>query len=397
MSRILTRTTSHTRSDTSDRPRREHIPKKREFTLLMPPPPGNNSPPPVYQFHEDLAHETLPKVTDYPPDRVIVTPSLPEVIERLRAIRAANGHFAETPPQTPGVSGHGGVPLGRKPRSAPGHSRKGHPTFAAPPVPRPGYGAVGGRSSNRLQALREEAPIRPKSVSDLMGLARPSGSSSVSLTSLKDSTERVPSPAPTLALPEYAKGKGKGKGCWWLDVSCPGWEDLRDIGELLSLHPLTLEDVLQQDPREKLDTFERLGYYFVVVRALDEEYFKYTPGATPTTSLTAIGAAKGTPTGSPALHPDSVGLSEKKEHDPEREKQSKREGRRRGWGMGRAAGRFASKTGEKVEIIEDHPGREGLEGLGVGGLNVYLAVFADGIVSVSLRLDRLKVTCARAD
>ena len=40
----------------------------------------------------------------------------------------------------------------------------------------------------------------------------------------------------------------------------------------------------------------------------------------------------------------------------------------------------------RVEIVEDRPGKEGLEGVGVGGLNVYLAVFPDGVVSVSYRI-----------
>jgi magnesium transporter len=125
--------------------------------------------------------------------------------------------------------------------------------------------------------------------------------------------------------------------------------------------------VLQQDPREKFDTFDRLGYYFVVVRALDEGYFKYTPGST-----TLVGAGEkvviNTPTSSPTLSANS---------------DKTKEGRRRGWGMGRASGKMASKVGEKVEIVEDNPGKEGLEGVGVGALNIYLVVFADGIVSVS--------------
>ncbi|KAF8340419.1 uncharacterized protein EI90DRAFT_3116975 [Cantharellus anzutake] len=56
---------------------------------------------------------------------------------------------------------------------------------------------------------------------------------------------------------------------WWLDVASPTWEDMRMLGTLLHLHPLTLEDILQQDPREKVEFFPRLGYYFVVIRCLD--------------------------------------------------------------------------------------------------------------------------------
>jgi magnesium transporter len=113
--------------------------------------------------------------------------------------------------------------------------------------------------------------------------------------------------------------------------------------------------------------FEKLGYYFVVVRALDESYFKYTPGS-PNNSMPTMAQ----PTPSVQASPD-----------PAEQSAAKKEGRRRGWGMGRAVGKLASRTDEKVEIVEDNPGKEGLEGVGVGAVNVYLVVFADGIVSVS--------------
>ncbi|OBZ79405.1 Magnesium transporter ALR1 [Grifola frondosa] len=58
---------------------------------------------------------------------------------------------------------------------------------------------------------------------------------------------------------------------WWLDVSSPTWEDMCAIGKLLHLHPLTLEDILQQDPREKLELFPKLGYYFISFRAIESQ------------------------------------------------------------------------------------------------------------------------------
>lgn len=41
------------------------------------------------------------------------------------------------------------------------------------------------------------------------------------------------------------------------------------LPQLLHLHPLTLEDILQQEPREKLDLFQKLGYYFISFRAIE--------------------------------------------------------------------------------------------------------------------------------
>ncbi|KAF9237322.1 hypothetical protein BU15DRAFT_48851 [Melanogaster broomeanus] len=59
------------------------------------------------------------------------------------------------------------------------------------------------------------------------------------------------------------------KASWWLDVANPTWDDMRSIGKLLHLHPLTLEDILQQDTREKLELFPKLGYHFIVFRAIE--------------------------------------------------------------------------------------------------------------------------------
>ncbi|KAJ7244760.1 hypothetical protein B0H12DRAFT_1128650 [Mycena haematopus] len=80
-----------------------------------------------------------------------------------------------------------------------------------------------------------------------------------------------------------AEGQRKGKGkegqvtkrspsmpkAWFLDVSSPTWDDMRAIGKLLHLHPLTLEDILTKEPREKLERFPKLGYYFISFRAIE--------------------------------------------------------------------------------------------------------------------------------
>lgn len=76
----------------------------------------------------------------------------------------------------------------------------------------------------------------------------------------------------------------KPRQAWWLDVASPSWEDMKTLGrvsgsllpsegqansaQLLHIHPLTLEDTLQQEPREKFEFFPKLGYYFIVFRAL---------------------------------------------------------------------------------------------------------------------------------
>ncbi|KII93749.1 hypothetical protein PLICRDRAFT_403555 [Plicaturopsis crispa FD-325 SS-3] len=82
----------------------------------------------------------------------------------------------------------------------------------------------------------------------------------------------VPSTIPMshAASPTRVEEQPKSPKAWWLDVSSPTWEDMRALGKLLHLHPLTLEDILHQDPREKLDLFPRLGYYFIAFRAVED-------------------------------------------------------------------------------------------------------------------------------
>jgi len=117
-----------------------------------------------------------------------------------------------------------------------------------------------------------------------------------------------------------------------------------------------------------MDTFESLGYYFICARALDESYFKYTPGTSSSPPL--FKRQESTDPNYPTNAPADDGLAKKDRH-------------RAGWGLGKAADMFANQLGrEKVEIIEDNPGKEGLEGVGVGAVNIYLVVFADGVVSV---------------
>jgi Mg2+ and Co2+ transporter CorA len=119
----------------------------------------------------------------------------------------------------------------------------------------------------------------------------------------------------------------------------------------LPLHPLTIEDILHQETREKLESFPALGYYFIVFRALDESYFKYTSTSQPT---------------SPAS--SSSTLDEKRDDGSEEPSPSAEmtQPRQRG----------------RVDIVEGVGGKEGVEGVGVGAVNMYLIVFGDGILSV---------------
>ncbi len=52
----------------------------------------------------------------------------------------------------------------------------------------------------------------------------------------------------------------------WLDVADPSEDDIVAIGDVLGLHPLTLEDVRHRGQRPKVELFE--GYAFVAIRPM---------------------------------------------------------------------------------------------------------------------------------
>ncbi|KAI8371413.1 uncharacterized protein BYT42DRAFT_548286 [Radiomyces spectabilis] len=54
---------------------------------------------------------------------------------------------------------------------------------------------------------------------------------------------------------------------WWVDALCPTEEEMRVLSKTFHIHPLTTEDILAQEPREKVEPFP--NYTFVCFRAFD--------------------------------------------------------------------------------------------------------------------------------
>ncbi|KAK1233036.1 hypothetical protein PQX77_003839 [Marasmius sp. AFHP31] len=102
------------------------------------------------------------------------------------------------------------------------------------------------------------APSRPASFTDLANLLAGGKGKSKEVSDPESSPKR-----PEVSLP-----------AWFLDVASPTWDDMRAIGRLLHLHPLTLEDILQKEPREKLEAFPKLGYSFISFRAVESQTFR---------------------------------------------------------------------------------------------------------------------------
>ncbi|KAK8199734.1 cora family metal ion transporter-like protein [Phyllosticta capitalensis] len=54
-------------------------------------------------------------------------------------------------------------------------------------------------------------------------------------------------------------------GMWWLDMLCPTEEEVFAICKAFGVHPLTREDILTQEAREKVELFKQ--YYFICFRS----------------------------------------------------------------------------------------------------------------------------------
>lgn len=56
---------------------------------------------------------------------------------------------------------------------------------------------------------------------------------------------------------------------WWLDVLCPTEPEMKVIAKAFGIHPLTAEDIMLQEAREKVELFRH--YYFVNYRSFDQD------------------------------------------------------------------------------------------------------------------------------
>lgn len=149
------------------------------------------------------------------------------------------------------------------------------------------------------------------------------------------------------------------KDPWWLDIRCPTYKDMQHLSQHFPLHPLTVEDILKQEQREKVESFERLGYYFVIIRALDENYFRFTKPHTDDSQGDEKAQAMSTP---------EFLESQSRKNVDHRSQFSAPPPQMNG-------GRV------HIEMVKSGQAKEGLEGLAAGSVSLYLVVFSHGVLS----------------
>ncbi|KAM0143830.1 hypothetical protein ACHAP3_001094 [Botrytis cinerea] len=87
-------------------------------------------------------------------------------------------------------------------------------------------------------------------------------------TSHDASPNKSSPPKSTPPLEEKPKRYGD-RPTWWLDVLSPTDAEMKIISKTFGIHPLTAEDILMQEAREKVELFRH--YYFVNYRSFEQD------------------------------------------------------------------------------------------------------------------------------
>ncbi|KAF3220722.1 CorA metal ion transporter [Orbilia oligospora] len=125
-------------------------------------------------------------------------------------------------------------------------------------TPRGGFGRVSGsvRGSEDLSAL------------DGMGTANNSGNFGVPFRQAPTKESQFTNA--TSAAPGAAVSGEEGeRPTWWLDVLSPTKAEMKVFQDAFGIHPLTAEDILMQEPREKVELFR--NYYLVSYRTFEQD------------------------------------------------------------------------------------------------------------------------------
>ncbi|GJJ77328.1 magnesium transporter [Entomortierella parvispora] len=119
------------------------------------------------------------------------------------------------------------------------------------------YGSMSGRTETVLDRTYSLFGERDRSQVPLDDAYRFTLYSTASVTVHAQTLGEIPPRGQTLSSMLQA-------GCFWLDVLAPTDSEIRMLSQVFRIHPLTTEDILMEEGREKCEMF--LNYYFVCFR-----------------------------------------------------------------------------------------------------------------------------------
>ncbi|KAM4055001.1 corA-like Mg2+ transporter protein [Hirsutella rhossiliensis] len=96
------------------------------------------------------------------------------------------------------------------------------------------------------------------------GRATPIGIKSPETGGRREARSDDPYATPTPKPPRFGD-----RPVWWLDIVCPTEAEMKVICKAFGIHPLTAEDIMVQEAREKVELFRH--YYFVNYRTFDQD------------------------------------------------------------------------------------------------------------------------------
>ncbi|GAO19856.1 hypothetical protein UVI_02048980 [Ustilaginoidea virens] len=118
------------------------------------------------------------------------------------------------------------------------------------------------RQPSLADARQGDTASPHKDPADVSRRVSPSG-----LKSPQSSVHPAPPPAPAEAVEKPVRYGDRP--VWWLDVLSPKEAEMKVIAKAFGIHPLTAEDIMLQEAREKVELFRH--YYFVNYRTFDQD------------------------------------------------------------------------------------------------------------------------------
>ncbi|KAL1839167.1 hypothetical protein VTJ49DRAFT_1823 [Mycothermus thermophilus] len=100
-------------------------------------------------------------------------------------------------------------------------------------------------------------------------LRKPSNNGSTKGSSDETTPSRLKTPDPSQTGKPEKPLKYGDRPVWWLDVLSPTEAEMKILSKAFGIHPLTAEDIMMQEQREKVELFR--NYYFVSYRTFDQD------------------------------------------------------------------------------------------------------------------------------
>jgi magnesium transporter len=126
-----------------------------------------------------------------------------------------------------------------------------------------------------LRKLETLSPPPARKAPSISGSERPSSRTpqdrkptASQIPSLENSNQTTGRNTPTQGTPPKKQRYGD-RPIWWLDVLCPTEPEMKVLSKAFGIHPLTAEDVMMREQREKVELFR--NYYFVSYRSFEQD------------------------------------------------------------------------------------------------------------------------------